>query len=68
MRFINDFHGIAEQQNVTFRRVFVDTTPRIMVVCKRDINIGEELLTSYGDAYVNRFLRKEDAPAAMPAI
>ncbi len=51
MRFINDFHGIKDSPNVTMRICHVDSIPRILIVCLRTIEIGEELLLSYGDLY-----------------
>ncbi|KAI2499583.1 hypothetical protein MHU86_3379 [Fragilaria crotonensis] len=56
-RAINHYENIAALPNVVMKTCYVDQLPRLMIVCKRDIAIGEEFLLDYGDAYVNAFLQ-----------
>jgi hypothetical protein len=38
------------------KRCHVEELPRIMLVCKRNIEVGEEFLLDYGSGYVKEFL------------
>jgi len=51
-RFINHFQNIAEEPNVVMKITYVDELPRVMVVCKKDIEVGEEILFRYSDEFV----------------
>jgi hypothetical protein len=48
MRFINSFLNIAFEPNVTLRTVYMGGMPHLLVICLRDIEIGEEFLLDYG--------------------
>ena len=63
LRFINSYLNIDFFANVTMRTAYVNTLPHILIVCMRDIEIGEEFLLDYGDAYNKAYLiPKEKAP------
>ena len=57
MRFINSYLNIAFSPNVTMRTTYINTYPHLMIVCTRDIDIGEEILLDYGEAYNKEFLQ-----------
>jgi hypothetical protein len=59
LRFMNDYNNIAESNNVNMHRCCIDTLPRILIVCQRDIEIGEEILTSYGPDYIKFWIEKK---------
>jgi SET domain-containing protein len=48
MRFINHYKGISNEPNVKFVNYMDGISIRIMVVCIREINVGEELVVDYG--------------------
>jgi len=54
-RFINHFTNIAEEPNVVMKITYVEELPRVMVVCKKDIEIGEEMLFKYSDEFVEEY-------------
>ena len=63
-RFINDYHNINSEANVTFGRLNDDITyqykettftSRIIVKANRDIPPGEQLLVSYGVGYCKKW-------------
>jgi hypothetical protein len=56
-RAINHFTNILPAPNVIMQCCYVDSLPRVMIVCKRDIQIGEEILLNYGDSYVEAFMK-----------
>lgn len=56
LRFINSYLNIAFTPNVAMRTVFIDTLPRIIVLCIEDIEVGDELLLDYGEAYNKAYL------------
>lgn len=56
MRFINSYLNIAFSPNVAMRTVYIDTHPRIIIVCIADIDIDDELLLDYGKAYNEAYL------------
>jgi len=69
--------NIAFGPNVTMRTTYIDTYPHLVVVCTRDIDIGEEILLDYGEAYNDIFLKpkvpstvtsKKDMNKALPKI
>jgi hypothetical protein len=64
IRFINCYMGIKEGPNVMMQRVYIDTYPHIVIVCIKNIEIGEEILLDYGKSYIDEFLTKKD-PAAL---
>lgn len=59
MRFINSYIGIDFSPNVTMRTVYMNTYPHLVIVATRDIEIGEELLLDYGDAYNQLYILKK---------
>lgn len=60
LRFMNDNRGIADSYNVDFKRCFIDTYPRILVVCTKPIEEGEEILTHYSDGFYDHYILKKD--------
>jgi SET domain-containing protein len=44
------------------RTVYIDTYPHLVIVCMRDIDIGEEFLLDYGDAYNQAYLTPKPPP------
>jgi len=56
MRFINSYLNIGFKPNVTMRTAYVDTLPHIVIVCYEDIEIDDEILLNYGDAYNKAYL------------
>jgi SET domain len=62
-RAINHYQNIAKGPNVIMKICHVDGLPRIMIVCKADIAVGEEFLLNYGDEYVQHYLSGFDAKA-----
>jgi hypothetical protein len=54
-RTINHYQSVADAANVIMKICYVEQLPRIMIVCKRNILIGEEFLLDYGDEYVNEY-------------
>lgn len=54
-RFINHFTGIADEANVVMKIAYVEELPRVMVVCMRDIEVGEEFLLNYSDEFVEAY-------------
>lgn len=55
MRFINSHINIAHGPNVTLRTAYIGDLPHLLVVCLRDIEVGEEFLLDYG--IITLFLR-----------
>jgi hypothetical protein len=52
LRFINSHIGIAFYPNVCMKTVYIDTFPRIIIICTADtIALDEELLLDYGENY-----------------
>lgn len=43
------------------QRVYIDTYPHIMIVCLKNLNIGQEILLDYGPSYIEEFLSKKPA-------
>jgi hypothetical protein len=54
-RFINHFANIGEEPNVVMKITYVDELPRVMVVCRKDIEVGEELLFRYSEEFVKEY-------------
>ncbi len=57
MRYINSYLNIDFSPNVTMRTAYINTYPHLLIVCTRDIEVGEELLLDYGKAYTDAYLR-----------
>lgn len=57
-RFINHYAGITEENkpNVVMKVTYVEELPRVMIVCMRDIQVGEEFLLQYSDEYVQEYI------------
>lgn len=60
MRFINSYLNINFGPNVTMRTVYINTYPHIVLVCTQDIDVGDELLLDYGDAYNRAYLTPKE--------
>lgn len=56
MRFINSYMNIGFKANVTMRTAYVNTFPHILIVAQEDIEVDEELLLDYGEAYTQAYL------------
>jgi len=67
LRFMNDYHGIAAINNVNMHRCFIDTFPRVLIVCEKAIGVGDEILTSYGEGYINYWILKKGRADYVPA-
>lgn len=59
LRFMNDYHGIAEINNVNMQRCYIGELPRVLIVCEKVIEVGDEILTSYGQAYIDSWILKK---------
>lgn len=52
LRFINSFrNGVAEAPNALMRTCYVDGQPRIILLCCKHIDPGDEILLDYGESY-----------------
>ena len=60
MRFINAFQGIGSRPNVKMRTAYINTMPHVIIVCTEDIEVGEELLLDYGEAYNREYLSPKE--------
>jgi hypothetical protein len=58
-RFINHFQGISKEPNVVMKVAYVEELPRVMIVCLRAINVGEEFTLRYSDEYVDEYITAE---------
>lgn len=56
MRFINSYLNVDFEANVVMKTVYVNTFPHIVIVCKKDIEVGDELLLDYGEEYTKAYL------------
>ena len=65
LRFINSYLNVDFGPNVTMRTVYINTYPHICIVCMRDIEIGDEFLLDYGEAYNKAYLTP---PVKVPNI
>jgi SET domain-containing protein len=54
-RFINCYINISTEPNVIFKSINIDGNPRIFLLAKKDIEIGEEILSDYGKNYCKKF-------------
>ena len=58
-RFINHYAGISTEENkpnVVMKVTYLEELPRVMIVCMRDIQAGEEFLLQYSDEYVQEYI------------
>jgi hypothetical protein len=58
-RAINHFENLDEAPNVIMKICYVEELPRVIILCKRDIAIGQEFLLNYGDDYADAFIRQK---------
>lgn len=56
MRFINSYLNIDFSPNVTMRTCYMNTYPRILIVATKSIEIDDEFLLDYGEAYTKAYL------------
>jgi len=56
LRFANSYLNISKEPNVISSNTMLDGVHRILYVCMRDIEPGEELLIDYGEDYNNEYL------------
>ena len=66
MRFINSYLNIDFAANVTMRSAYLNTYPHIIIICTRDIDIGEEILLDYGKAYTEAYLTPKPVTKTEP--
>mmetsp|Transcript_58343 Transcript_58343/g.114658 ORF Transcript_58343/g.114658 Transcript_58343/m.114658 type:complete len:236 (+) Transcript_58343:250-957(+) len=60
-RFINSCVGIGDEKpNVVMKTAYLETLPRILIIACRNIEIGEELLLDYGEAYTRAYFQGPD--------
>lgn len=57
MRYINDYRGIAEHNNVFYKSALPNAYS-CLVIAEKDIFIGEELLCDYGENFWNCIERR----------
>jgi hypothetical protein len=62
-RAINHYENIAKSPSVIFSICYVEELPRLMIICKRDIAVGEELLLDYGSDYVKDHFQPKQHPS-----
>jgi hypothetical protein len=58
LKYVNSYLNIAKKPNVISAHVIIDGLPKVLYVCMRDIEPGEEFLIDYGEEYNNAFLLK----------
>ena len=56
MRFINSYLNVDFEANVVMKTVYINTFPHIVIVCKKDIEVGDEFLLDYGEEYTKAYL------------
>jgi hypothetical protein len=59
MRFINSYLNVDFEPNVIMKTVYVNTYPHIVIVCKKDIEMGDEFLLDYGEEYTKAYITKK---------
>jgi hypothetical protein len=59
LRFINDYHNIADNPNAIMSLCYIDSYPHIIIVCTNNISIGQEILIDYGDEYNNYYIHNK---------
>mmetsp|Transcript_12373 Transcript_12373/g.18769 ORF Transcript_12373/g.18769 Transcript_12373/m.18769 type:complete len:231 (+) Transcript_12373:115-807(+) len=57
LRCINAYQGIGEKANAKMRTAYINSFPHVIIICTEDIEIGEEILLDYGEAYTNMYLK-----------
>jgi hypothetical protein len=67
-RYINSFLGSASGPNVAMRHGHLDRVPRVIIVCLRRVEAGEEFLLDYGHPYTNHFILGGAPAAALVTI
>lgn len=55
-RFINHYKGIADEPNSVMKITYVEELPRVMIVCTKDVDVGQEFLLSYSDEYLEEYM------------
>eukprot|EP01041_Mallomonas_annulata_P002688 gene2688-5291_t len=56
MRFINSYSNVSDEPNLTMRTVYIDTYPHLVLVCTKNIEVDDEFLLDYGEAYNQAYL------------
>lgn len=51
LKYVNSYLNLADEPNLVPSNCYIDGLPRVLYVCSKDIDIGEELLVDYGDGY-----------------
>lgn len=55
MRFINAYQHISDMPNVKMQTAYIETYPHLIIICTKNIAIGEEILLDYGAAYAKEY-------------
>jgi hypothetical protein len=51
LKYVNSYINLADEPNLVSSNCYIDGLPKVLYVCSKDINVGEELLIDYGDSY-----------------
>jgi hypothetical protein len=58
LKYVNSYINISDSPNLIATVSYIDKYPRVLYICSRDIEIGEELLIDYGDEYNDIHIHK----------
>uniref|UniRef100_A0A6C0B8E6 SET domain-containing protein n=1 Tax=viral metagenome TaxID=1070528 RepID=A0A6C0B8E6_9ZZZZ len=53
LKYVNSYINISNEPNLVSRITYINNEPKVLYVCSKDINEGEELLIDYGEDYNN---------------
>jgi len=67
LRFINSYLNIAHFPNCTMRTVYMNTYPHLVIICTYPIEIGDEFLLDYGEAYTEAYLKPKPKAEPFPS-
>jgi hypothetical protein len=51
LKYVNSHLNIDHEPNLVPSMTYINKEPKVLYVCRKDINIGEELLIDYGEEY-----------------
>lgn len=58
LKYVNSYINIKDSPNLVSSVSYIDKYPRVLYICSKDIEIGEELLIDYGDEYNKEHINK----------
>lgn len=58
LKYVNSHINIDHEPNLVSCVTYINKEPRVLYVCTKDINIGEELLIDYGEEYNTNYIYK----------